>query len=759
MTKRAPSTQTGADTAANATTSATKRQRIIRSCINCRARKLKCDQSRPICNKCLKSNLEDCHYISGEDETSIACFDRKIMELQEALDSLYKEKCEAQTSSVSITNTSAPATDNLFNRQYLVGSTMSGTAFVRKYDPFYKAMLENCEFASRNAALPVNSTSKDKSSSQSTEHLQAKIIKHGIPLYLLIKPHLKDFQNVQSLVRLFFESELCCVYSFLNKSSFIGRFYDLYDDTHTIRDDVCSTGSDYIFLGQLLLVMKMSILSRYNYNNTVMSDFDQSGLDLVPLANLCVAEVSSPILEKNNIMSYAQLLLLLNYYQLHTPEFGSNTSDYLQFDISGLVKTCLIARYNVDPSPSDPQCHMIRKIWFHVLELSYIKFVKDGDPLITSSIPTDQGQMVYTTKLPSLSMAEDDMDRAVIRNMETRREIHVYFQRVFDLASNVVNPPPLAEIRQSYIHLMNVMTKIGLPKAVTKQELNSMDQRTNSINRLSRLFQISNFLDVYSLIFSLSVPLFYNYKAIKDFGTAQEILMLMTKGACAMLPLNYFMDVSSSSTDASGANSFKYNINVQFGHSVHLMGSILECCNKIIVVLITVLSRVCYYGMVKTEKESIKYQVLEDVIFNNLKVLLFNIGKLSNRYLFAKEIHLLTVFKIIMNFGKEQKCHLTKGYLKLLQQNEMLRETTAFDEDICEVITNIGSLKGHETPQGDPTADSSTFKITDDGFLSELQTSNQSIDLYFEKLFHLMSQNGNMEILENIISKGSFLEG
>lgn len=679
------------------------------------------------------------------NESDISSLDEKILELVCQLKVLRDKQMKSNTATnIEILDSVAasepsPVTefpevpqqsDNTINRQYLVGSILSGTAFVKRNDPFYKSMLENCE-NSRNATLPLNRISKAKSSRHSTELLESKRFREKISLYELIKPHLESFHDVSDLVILFFESELCHVYSFLNRSDFFLRFYRHYGSDLVINTDL-HTQADYIFLGQLLLVLRISFLSRYTAsrqsnkdNHYVVSE------EVVPLARLCLEEVDRSMLGKNTL-AHIQLLMLLNYYQLHSPEYGSNSADYLQFDISRLVKICLRARYNVDPLSSNPHCHMIRKIWFHVMELNYLKFIKDGDPLIINALG---GGIQFTTQLPSLSMAEDEIDKILIANMISRTEVHELFQRAHDLVSDVVTPPSLKVLHQLFDDLLDFMTVIGLSKL-----LSSVVDK-NLLSRLTRLLKMTTLLDLYTLFINLGIPLFYNYKSNKNFHASQDILTKLATFTGKLLPLNYFMDKSSE--------SLKFNINAQFGHSLHVMGLILESNNRIVGLLVTLLSRICYYGTFKFGKEAELYQKSTDVIFKNLKVLLFNIGSLSDMYLFAKEVHLLNVLKIIMNFGKDKRCHMTKGYLHLLQQNEMLKQSTKFDEEVCTIVVgHIAELNGEEE----------SLIITDDGFLNELVSSNESIDLYFEKCYDSFFDYDAIERLEKLIDKDSFLK-
>ncbi|KAH3686067.1 hypothetical protein WICPIJ_002947 [Wickerhamomyces pijperi] len=733
-----------------------KRRRAIKSCENCRLKKLKCDKGRPICDKCTKFNLTNCSYIVPADDSSLSSLDEKILEIRKQLDILQQQKIqrdadyEIQPDELKSRSNIAPATvktptpddatDNKMNRQFLVGSIISATEFVKKHDAFYKAILESCELGSRNASLPLNRISKAKSSSQSTELLEARCVKENIPLYQLIKPHIEDFNHIQSLVMLFFESELYHIYSFLNKTDFFLQFYQLYDSSTLLINNGIKHEGDYLFLGQLLLILRISSLSKYtdSFNHIANEISDE----VVPLARLCLSELNRSFVY-HHTLPYVQLIMLLNYYQLHSPEYGSSSADYLQFDISRLVKTCLAARYNVDPDPANPQCHRIRKVWFHVLELNYIKFIRDGDPLIIT-VDSKGEQQSYTTKLPSLDMAEDQLERAVVTNMIARSELHAHFQKIYVLVSDVVTPPPLIKIHEAFDLLVDKLYEIGLPNLVSNEELLKMNQNKpiiNLVSRLSRLSQITNVLDAYSLIVNLGIPLFYNYKANKNFSCAQQIVLKLATCTGSLLSVNYFMDVSISA-GARIQNSVKYDINVQFGYSLHLMGSILESCNKVMLILIVLLSRVSYYGTFKNGEEAAKYQKMSDTTFKNLKVLLFNIGNLGSRYLFAKEIHLLNVFKMVMNFGKGQSCSLTKGYLGLLQKNNTLLENSKFDEPLCEiVVNNIQDLKGEE----------SSLRITDDGFLSELHSSNESIDFYFEKCLDSFFDCRAIERLEKFI--------
>ncbi|KAH3682706.1 hypothetical protein WICPIJ_006326 [Wickerhamomyces pijperi] len=723
-----------------------KRRRLIKSCEPCRLKKQKCDQTRPICSKCLKIGYK-CLYVSPIDVSSLRSLDEKILELQHQLDSLHSmksskhpegEEVEEQGHTEDIDPKNDPAAksntrvgtpsrsgsnaltmarenDNKINRFYLVGSNISFTAFVKKNDPFYKSMLDNLEKHSTNSGLPINSVLKAKSFSQATELYEAKCIKESMPLYYLIKPHLQDFSKVQRLVNLFFESELCLIYSFINRIDFLMEFYQLYDSSLSIKKDV-SHQSEYIFLGKLLLVLRVTALSRY------CTAIEPSNIDpsVVPLARLCLIEIDRSTTGKNTL-TYIQLLMILNYFQLHSPEFGGRSVDYLQFDISKLIKVCLGARYNIDPGEDHPQCHMIRKIWFHVLELSYIQFLKDGNPIIINSKST------YTTKLPTLAMAEDESDTAVITNMITRRSLHEIFQQVHDLSTDVVTPPPLSQIHDLFDRLLALKSKIGIPESLN---LLTICSRTEMLSRIS---QITNSLDVYGLLVTVGFPLFYNYRANKDFIHAREVLIKAVSCSMDMMPVTFFMDLMTRSE--------KYNITLQFGYSLHLMGSILESCAKMISILVTLLSRVCYYETFKFGTDAEEYQKLANRLFKNLKVLLFNMEKLGDRYLFAKEIHLLNIFKIIVNFGRSEKCSMTKSCLNLLQHSQLLNETTAFDEKVCAIVVeHLTELKGKEAE----------LNITDDEFLSELHPSNKPMDLYFESFFESLidTRDGMEKILE-----------
>ncbi|KAH3686071.1 hypothetical protein WICPIJ_002951 [Wickerhamomyces pijperi] len=775
MSAPPPAATTSSGSPASSATSSTsakpniKRRRIIKSCEQCRIKKLKCDKARPQCSNCIKTqsaaraaalttgsviseNTDACVYATTIEPSNVPEIESKIAELRNQL-SILKEKRDSAVKTLNpddgyitsgeaqrissivddmlssdyqpkraesvLTATSddaqgrsdATSTDNTINHRFLIGSVLSTLIYVKANDPFYKSMLENCESSNEAQTLPIQETSKEKSFKFSTALLESERTSRGVSLYVLIKPHLENFQKVNSLVQHFFSSELYFVYSFLDKREFLLQFYQLYgkmdhgSNSRLIADSIKQ--ADYIFLGQLLIVLRMSMLSHYNGGEG--QGMDSIHDEVIPLARLCLREIDRSLMAKN-MLAYIQFLLLLNYYQLHSPEYGANSADYLQFDISRLFKLCLGARFNVDPTDKIPRAHanLIRKIWFYVMELNYMKFIYDGDPLL---INDEKG---YTTQLPKLDSTDDEREIEVIRNIHSRAKYHKLFQKAFVLTSNVVNPPKLDEMMALFDTLSREIQAIDLPGMLNKSS-------TNGNDKLSKLVKFSSLLDLFILYAALCIPLFYNFKSLNNAQKSQEVLLKTIKLTSSLLVLNYFIDPNQL--------SIKYNLHSQFGHTFHLISRLLEVFIRMINIQVTLLSRVCYYGTFNSNQYTASFHKVRDVLFKNLKVILFNIGKMpADVCLAAKEIHLMNVFKIIKNFGRGEKCTLSKSYLKLLQHNELLKKTTKLDESVCTVlVNNLCEL----------TIDPGTslnLSIQDQAFLNELSSSDTKIDLYFENL-------------------------
>lgn len=764
-----------------------KRRRVIKSCEQCRQKKLKCDKARPQCSNCMKSQgggstgkQTDCIYITPSDDTNIAEIDSKIIELKKQLSillgkrdtviqtldptDLYLSSCKADkvnkvlnqvftlayspssestATSPTITTTvdSHTETDNFLNRQFLIGSVFSSTAYVKKKDPFYKSMLENCESSNKSQTLPLQETIKEKSAKFSTALLESERITRNVSLFSLIRPHLEDFNKVSNLLHHFFQSELFSVYSFLDKREFFLQFYQLYVNVNDIQQVTDSIEQvDYIFLGQLLIILRMSMMSHYNGGegtHFLQNPHLYINSEVVPLARLCLREIDRSLMSKNYI-PYIQLLLLLNYYQMHSPEYGANSADYLQFDITRLFKLCLAVRFNVDPSDDLPQANLIRKIWFHILELNYIKFIYDGDPLL---INVEKG---YTTELPKLDLTKDEYEQEIIRNIHVRAKYHKLFHKAYALTSNVVSPPPLSELKALFDLILKEIYATDL-SGMLKMDANA-GINPSSTAKFAKLTKFSTLLDLYILFAAICIPLFYNFKALKNVKESENVLLQTTRLTSSLLILNYFID--------SNQLSIKYNLHSQFGHTFHLISRLLECFIRMINIQVILLSRVCYYSTFNINQYTSSFHKVRDVLFKNLKVLLFNIGKMTPEVCSAaKEIHLMNVFKIIKNFGKGEKCTLSKSYLNLLQHNELLKKTTQLDESVCTVIV-INLCES----QMDTSIELNT---EDRGFINELSSSDSNIDLYFENLENSNLNNNsngtNMIFCSNGANLGEFL--
>lgn len=188
-------------------------------------------------------------------------------------------------------------------------------------------------------------------------------------------------------INYFFERVYCFI-PLLDEETFRERAYEMINATSTCSIQLIDSNS-FIFLGQLLLVMRFVYISNGNLPYVGPEAFD--------LVNQCINKYN---IFSTDSLDFIQLLVIAKNYELYAPEIGNSLDNNSSSSLTSMIlsKACML-KMNRDPSILNPlaidgkEYNLRRKLWYFFLILESLETTSSGNPPSFQTIS-------WSTKLP-----------------------------------------------------------------------------------------------------------------------------------------------------------------------------------------------------------------------------------------------------------------------------------------------------------------------------------------------------------------------
>jgi hypothetical protein len=573
---------------------------------------------------------------------------------------------------------------------------------------FQKDSYLNCLIRNtKGNVVPVKITQefeREKRQNNSVDLLKFEMFQREISLYQLIKPYLLN-KDLRFLVSHFFETELCIHYPFIIKESFLLQLTSLIP-TDTLPE-VITEPSSYLFLGQLLTIMRISAISLYNCGYPEIRHSFTVPPEVVNLAKLCLDEIRKPLHEST--LEYIQLSVLLEFYNLYGPESVASIDDLISLDINRLIRITSISGYNSinltpnDSSPAGRANNLKGFIWNKLIELDYIKFLNDGTPLSLN-------EEYYSTHLPSFHTIKSGFSETdiIFSSFRERRSVFPMIKPFSGLLNNMKDLPTIDTLELHLDRIIDYITVNSLEKILAKSSKTLEERILKSV-------QFVNLIDLACLNYmvSLHVLLTPNLEAEKRYEMAKRVMKSMN----FMVNLSYFLDSS---------RHHLYNLQAQFGYSFHLIPRILQSQHRAFQFQLSLLVRSHYHGSATPNFTDGVLENLKNVSVTNIRVMLVNFRKNSKFNIYCKRLHMMHSFMVIKNFGVSVDKITSLNFLNLLESSVLQFE----DKDLHQIHevfqSSLITMKGDQEILNSNSYDGLERDIED--FFEENGLNSSTID-------------------------------
>lgn len=479
-------------------------------------------------------------------------------------------------------------------------------------------------------------------------------------LFQAIKPLISNTELTWSLVDRFFESELFNSCSIFQREDFTKVLINYIGPKGfpAIRS-TADEPFDLIFLGTLLVILRISSWSLYNcgYENTEY--FYPFGTESIDLARQCYDEVKE-IFHFHKI-PLLQFILILDFYRSNCPE----DTDY----VDGIESsTTYITAYKLAISAGlHVYCPMdyMKRIWYHILDLDTNQFLKDGAC----------AYMIRDTSF-TIELSQDSSDAiAYIRTRHYARELaKPLMLAISDVCSKqtVDQLDPHIRKLEEYLADLSLTSIFEIP------------------NKSVKTAKFLNFLDISSLSYMVLYHIFINYTGVNSSLAFETIGRLLTISA-QVLQITHFFDSS---------RQHDFNLHKQFGSSFTLIPKILQTLHKFVQLQVSLVGRSRYLIPLKTGGNvNETFHEIRRISYQNSRLIISNFGKISNHYFYAKRMNRIQTILIINVFGTSYDSPISQEYLKLLDQEHQVVDSKVLKDLLTEL--NPTTKEFVESPSDD----------------------------------------------------------
>lgn len=555
----------------------------------------------------------ECVYYSKPEVKDSYSIDQQIRELAHQIELLVEEKKKSGTNEGYKIEFQRPLSlFSLFTKDQYLRCLISNT---RQSDPLPSKISQEFE--------------REKRQSSSIDLIKFDMFNRKVSLYDIIKSYLYT-RELKFLVMHFFETELYVNMPFMIKQNFLSLL-NLFMPNDIIPEYITDP-LIYLFLGQLLLVLRISSISLFNCGYPEQTPSLSIPSEVADLAELCLDEIRNPI--HISSFDYMQLSLLLKYYRLYSPESVTMVDDMVSLDINRIIRMTYMSDYNAVNSIrlNEEQKNRISNskgfIWAKLIDLDYTKFLIDGTPLSLT-------EEFYSSKFPNLNelKVEPTDPSSILTVLRNRQELFDLIRPFSDLLNNVQNRPTISAI-EAHLELLLSHMKTNNLDSILAKDSSTLDSRS------LKSVQFSNLIDICSLIFMVSVHLLLT----PDVDSSAKIRMSkrVMESLSIMLKLSYFLDSNRHP---------QYNVHEQFGYSFHLIPKIFQAQHRAFQFQLSLLIRSHYHTPNIFDSSELSLNPLKAISTSNIKVLLANFRRNSKFSIYCKRLHMMHKFMILKNFG------------------------------------------------------------------------------------------------------------
>lgn len=455
-------------------------------------------------------------------------------------------------------------------------------------------------------------------------------------LFEAIKPYITNTAVVWSLIDHFFESEVFNSCSFFQRDEFTKELINYIGPKSypAVRNRIDST-FDFIFIGTLLVILRMSSWSYYNAGYE--TEFYPIGVEAIDLAKQCYEEVRDTYhYHKTHLL---QFILILDFYRSNCPE----EIDYVEGCEN--AATCMLAfkhALGLGLNLEGTEEHL-KRLWYHIVELDTNIFLKDGN---ASCLVNEK---MYVTALP-----QEPNDSTIF--IRERFRVREKIKPLIPIITDVRLKPSIEDLEYHVKNLEQYLVELNFDSLLTIP------------NKTEKAAKFLNFLDISSFVYMILYHIFVHYTSVntqKAFETMARLLNISNP----VLQSTHFLDSSKEHA---------FNLQEQFGSTFNMVPKILMTLHKFLQLQISLIGRTNF--ILPKTKLDFSFEEIRRISFQNARILIANFGKVSNRYFYAKRMNMIQTVLFVNTFGTNYDSPISPAYLKLLDQDNKIIDSKVLTE-------------------------------------------------------------------------------
>lgn len=487
--------------------------------------------------------------------------------------------------------------------------------------------------------------------------LKFNMKQQGKTVYDTIEPYFADIVKVMKLLNRFFNTELYANFIYIDKK----QFNEKVDNFFSSKRGQLSP-NDYAFMGQLLIIMRISYISSYNCGYDEKDEDLYVGCEASHLASLCFEEGQFPLHIQD--IDTIRLMLLIFDYTDNSPESIDLKYGGGKCNEQSLVRLCVGLKYNIDPLKSKDS-NFIRIIWHRILDLERTDLIYNGFSVLTDSD-------TYTTTLPVLG----NPDNTSFENMTLKRfhdrdnNFRELIFKVFNMVTNTKNPPTLDEFQVLLDKLVRQCNESNL-EFILKLDSDTEEQRC------LKAFKFIDFLDFHCMAFMLAYKVFSHIEDQPASSNKKGAIENVIRIGNSIITLAYFIDPHQQHF---------YNLREHFGYNIQLIPKIVQILHRVITLQYALLTKSCFQNSLGT---NFKLHEIKRITFQNIKVSISSFGKIADNYLHAKRLYMVHSYFVLKFFG--QTCNIPDFLVASLKEKNF---QTLSEEDSDCILKNLIELTG-----------------------------------------------------------------
>ncbi|ODV96376.1 hypothetical protein PACTADRAFT_33549 [Pachysolen tannophilus NRRL Y-2460] len=369
---------------------ARKRRRVIRSCSNCRARKVKCDQTKPICNSCINQRIPDCQYEPSPFMSENLSQKNEI--LNQENENLKKQIKYLQEKAVTADSNIGPKVEKRIQSsqfQFIFKKTnrtvFFGLTSVRALQSYGNE--ESKQFSMLKSAIKAlrNEWKKDKFKSS---HLQIMADLDSNNLLQILSNYLPKYEVIEKYINEFFDGVWFKIFPVLDKEVFMNDFKRIFvvdeNNPSKIKFLISFKSSDFARIALVLVVLKYVLCSKFQRTFSEKDEFDDS--DEVLFGCIHHLLLKARFLERITVptLQCVFLLRLLKKFNVKDGDGGDNSNGSVLFGLCFEMAITLGLHQDIDllyASETQSYKTSLKQLWKVVLYYDAVNSLDLGVPL------------------------------------------------------------------------------------------------------------------------------------------------------------------------------------------------------------------------------------------------------------------------------------------------------------------------------------------------------------------------------------------